>query len=175
MRDYVKFFFAAESPPDPISDFPQFFVCMTEEDATNTAAGMTPVFSGQIITGKFALRLKDRTDIFSVIANLNTVFKVSNAQISFNFDGPRGGSEYRGEGVNSVVEKTGAKSLKTADFSGAQGLLDALAALPALAAQLTKQGRLRDANIVLGEYNLVIAGKISITEAFDKLSKLGIL
>jgi hypothetical protein len=66
-------------------------------------------------------------------------------------------------------------TLKTADFSGVPGLLQALASLPDLAAQLTKQGKLREANIVLYAYNQVVNQNWTITEAFDYLDKNGIL
>jgi hypothetical protein len=61
------------------------------------------------------------------------------------------------------------RTVKSGDFSGAQGLLDALASLPALAAQLTKAGRLRDAGIVIYAYEQVIKRYWSITQAFAYL------
>jgi hypothetical protein len=66
-------------------------------------------------------------------------------------------------------------TLEEADFSGVPGLLEAIAALPELAAQLTKQGKLRDAGIVLYAYNQVINNNWTITEAIDYLDKNGIL
>ena len=60
-------------------------------------------------------------------------------------------------------------TLEEADFSGAPGLLEALAALPEFAAQLTKQGKLRQAGIVMYAYAQVIRHTWSITEAFAYL------
>jgi len=61
------------------------------------------------------------------------------------------------------------KPAKRQDFSGAPGLLQALVALPALAAQLTGEKKFREAGIVLYAYNQVIKNTWSITEAFAYL------
>jgi hypothetical protein len=75
---------------------------------------------------------------------------------------------------NPPPSETKGLTLEEADFSGAQGLLDALAALPELAAKLTRAGRLRDAGIVLYAYHQVINGTWAIDRAFDYLAENGL-
>lgn len=177
MRDYVKFFAAFETNETGLADYPQFFACLTEQDAFDTAAGMTPLFpQDNIKVAPFCVRLHHRTDVFSQITGFPFAVKQPGQPgftglINWNF-GDSGASELRGLGTNSSVEKAG---FKKADFSGAGALLEDLAALPALAAQLVRQGRFRDAGIVLFQYREVIAGRISITAAIDFLSKSGLL
>jgi hypothetical protein len=57
------------------------------------------------------------------------------------------------------------------DFSGAQGLLDAISALPTLAAKLTQAGELRQAGIVIYAYEQVVRQNWTVTQAFDYLLK----
>jgi hypothetical protein len=63
-------------------------------------------------------------------------------------------------------DKVSNPNLETTDFSGVPGLLDALAALPEFAAQLTRMGKLREAGIVMYAYSQVMKGVWTITEAF---------
>jgi hypothetical protein len=58
---------------------------------------------------------------------------------------------------------------KPADFSGAAGLIEFLNNLPAFAEILKREGRVRDAGIVLFAYRQTIAGKMSITEMLQYL------
>jgi hypothetical protein len=81
----------------------------------------------------------------------------------------------RSQLAHVAAAETRVTKLKKADFSGAQTLLDALSALPTLAAELTKIGKLREAGIVIYAYNQVIKGYWSITEAFAYLIKAGIV
>ena len=55
------------------------------------------------------------------------------------------------------------------DFSGVQGLIDVLNVLPAYAESLRRQGRKRDAGIVLDVYNRIIAGTLSIPDGLQIL------
>ncbi len=67
-------------------------------------------------------------------------------------------------------DKKGARG----DFSGAQGLIDFVNNLPAYAAILKREGRLRDSGIVLEVYNEIIAQKISVTEGLAILRQNGL-
>jgi hypothetical protein len=170
VRDYVKFWFAAESPPDAISDFPQWFLTATLDSANATAQGMTPVFGGQIVVGQVAVRLHKKLDVFSLIqVGTQIAWKDGGrggaAQFDFAFDGPKGGSVYRAEGINSKTEK----KAQEADFSGAPGLLEALQGFVTLAADLTRMGEIRKAEIVLYAYRQVIHQTWTITQAIQYL------
>lgn len=57
------------------------------------------------------------------------------------------------------------------DFAGASGLFSAFQNLPLLAEKLRKEGRVRDAGIVLYAYNQVVAGLWTITHAIAYISE----
>jgi hypothetical protein len=60
------------------------------------------------------------------------------------------------------------------DFSGVKGLFDFLVAMPAYAEILRKEGRLRDAGIVLEVYRQIIDGRQSITDGLAILRQNGL-
>jgi hypothetical protein len=64
--------------------------------------------------------------------------------------------------------------LKRGDFSGVPGLFTFLQNLPAYAQILKREGRLRDAGIVLELYNQVIDGRQSLTDALAILRQNGL-
>jgi hypothetical protein len=182
MRNYVKCFVGFTFTPNPfpppdanLSTGPTFLKTDDEVSAwlATVSAGDTseifPLFIG----------LQNKEDVLSLLASCFQgplgFFQMlqfirdnaANAPIVknaiFYFETPRK------IGLNAKTEKKGATSLETADFTGAEGLLEALAALPELAAKLTIAGELRQAGIVLYAYRQVIANLWSITEAFAYL------
>ncbi len=76
-------------------------------------------------------------------------------------------------GYKSTVRST--KAAGKQDFSGVPGLFDALAALPTLAAELTKEGRLREAGQVTYAYQQVIHLNWTISFALDYLHTWGLV
>jgi len=177
MRDYMKFWSALETNVSGLADFPQFFMTLNEQDAQDTASGMTPLFGGEIVTAPFSLRLKGHGDVFSVAGNLNSLIKDPSSPfvsplINFNFN-ERGGCPFRYDGTNSRTEKSDFKAT-VGDFSGAQGLITFVTSLPAYAAVLRREKRIRDAGIVLFVYNQIIDNKITVTDGLKILRDNGL-
>jgi len=76
------------------------------------------------------------------------------------------------------IAKEVLKSSKVAtkiNLSGAPTLFDQVQLIKDFGLQLAKQGKLREAGIVLYAYNRIIDQTFSVTEAFDYLRKSGIL
>jgi hypothetical protein len=71
--------------------------------------------------------------------------------------------------IAADAQKRSKTTSASGDFSGASGLLAFVIAMPTLAAQLKKEGRVRDAGIVTFLYNQILAQKISVTDALKVL------
>lgn len=118
--------------------------------------------------------------IYEQWLNISTKAKqislVNNASFAYSpFSDPMFLNENpRATGLNSQAEKKNKPGSKI-DYSGAQGLLDLLASLPALAEKLTKAGDLRGASLVNYAYGQVLHLNWTITEAIDYLVFNGVI
>jgi hypothetical protein len=168
MRDYTQHFYSVDSMPIGPFGFQThyFFDTMEECQAfVDSFAGSSP--GGGTLTAPAPVWWRWSKKFMSGWLN--------NAFVQ-NLD-PGGGAYLespRKFGINSAVEKTvsvpaGGFTAKKSDFSGAAGLLTFVNNLPAYAEVLRREGRTRDAGIVLFVYRQIITLAISVTDGLQIL------
>jgi hypothetical protein len=168
MRDYTQHFYCVDSNPIGPFGFQSHYFFDTMEEAQSffdSFAGSSP--GGGTLTAPMPVWWRWNKKFMT--GWLNSAFVQ-------NLD-PAGGAYIespRKFGINSAAEKRvsvprGDFTAKKSDFSGAGGLITFVNSLPAYAAILKREGRARDAGIVLFVYNQIISQQLSITDGLKIL------
>lgn len=177
MRDYVQLFYTKDSQPWLPTVVTQFYFfesaekCQAFVDANPVSPGGGTLSAVQPIWFRLnkdiVLGYINQANVTNIGDGGTPVLDGTGKQMIWLGESPRN------EGINSRDElmagKSSAATAKKGNFSGAQGLVDALAGLLIYVQALKSQGRLRDAGIVQFAYDQVTSGKWSITQAFDYL------
>jgi hypothetical protein len=176
MRDYTQFFFTTDDTPFGYTAIAMNYFFETADECDQFVAA-NPISPGGGLLSKTApiwFRLDKNLFLQYVrssgLTNLGTATNpvILNGKQMVYFESPRR------FGVNSFEEKSartlpGDTAASRSDFSGAAGLLTFVNRLPAYAELLRREGRVRDAGIVLFIYNSIIAGTLSITDGLAQL------
>jgi hypothetical protein len=176
MRDYIQQFYTQDSMPvfQFVTSTFYFFNTAAECDSyVASYAGSSP--GGGTLTPTAPIWFRMDKKIINSWLNSMGVQNLGPAVVAGDEKQIVFTESPRKFGVNSYQEKRVPVSnaqigvAKKSDFSGAQGLITFLNNLPMLAAQLKKDGKVREAGIVLFAYNQVISDKWSITTMLQYL------
>jgi hypothetical protein len=177
MRDYVQLFYTVDDTPvGPNFYFTSYYFFETQEECDSFVSAYPISPGGGLLSATMPVWFRWNKKVINSWVNSSNVQNLGPTPIA----GEKGQNIYlespRKFGINSATEKrvpvpSDQFTAKRSDFTGAQGLVTFIDSLPALAAILKKEGRVRDAGIVTYAYNQVISQKWSVTTALDYLRK----